>query len=78
MTDLQLPGGVKVSVPEGSFNYSLHQWLAGTTDTTVPKRFVFDNLNFETGIHKAHPGFRTDCQFARGDFESVSCGGSPP
>jgi OOP family OmpA-OmpF porin len=49
MTDLQLPGGVKVSVPEGSFNYSLHQWLAGTTDTTVPKRFVFDNLNFETG-----------------------------
>jgi OmpA-OmpF porin, OOP family len=49
MTDLELPGGVKVSVPEGSFNYSLHQWLAGTTDTTVPKRFVFDNLNFETG-----------------------------
>jgi OOP family OmpA-OmpF porin len=49
MTDLQLPGGAKVSVPEGSFHYSLHQWLAGTTDTTVPKRFVFDNLNFETG-----------------------------
>ncbi len=49
MTDLQLPGGMKISVPEGSFNYSLHQWLAGTSDTTVPKRFVFDNLNFETG-----------------------------
>jgi outer membrane protein OmpA-like peptidoglycan-associated protein len=49
MTDLQLPGGVKVSVPEGSFNYSLHQWLAGTTDIAVPKRFIFDNLNFETG-----------------------------
>jgi OmpA-OmpF porin, OOP family len=49
MTDLQLPGGMKISVPEGSFTYSLHQWLAGTTDTTVPKRFVFDNLNFETG-----------------------------
>src|SRR5262249_47331273 len=43
MTDLQLPGGMKVSVPEGSLNYSLNQWLAGTTDTTVPKRFVFDN-----------------------------------
>jgi OmpA-OmpF porin, OOP family len=55
MTDLQLPGGVKVSVPEGSFNYSLHQWLAGTTDTTVPKRFVFDNLNFETGTTKLTP-----------------------
>jgi OmpA-OmpF porin, OOP family len=55
MTDLQLPGGVKVSVPEGSFNYSLHQWLAGTTDTTVPKRFVFDNLNFETGSTQLTP-----------------------
>jgi OmpA-OmpF porin, OOP family len=55
MTDLQLPGGVKVSVPEGSFNYSLNQWLAGTSDTTVPKRFVFDNLNFETGSTKLTP-----------------------
>jgi OmpA-OmpF porin, OOP family len=55
MTDLPLPGGMKVSVPEGSFNYSLHQWLAGTTDTTVPKRFVFDNLNFETGSTKLTP-----------------------
>src|SRR5215475_5617928 len=49
MTDLALPGGVKISVPEGSFNYSLNQWLAGNSDTSVPKRFVFDNLNFETG-----------------------------
>jgi outer membrane protein OmpA-like peptidoglycan-associated protein len=55
MTDLQLPGGVKVSVPEGSLNYSLNQWLAGTTDTTVPKRFVFDNLNFETGSTQLTP-----------------------
>jgi OmpA-OmpF porin, OOP family len=55
MTDLQLPGGVKVSVPEGSFNYSLNQWLEGTSDTTVPKRFVFDNLNFETGSTKLTP-----------------------
>jgi len=49
MTDLALPGGMKISVPEGSFNYSLNQWLAGNSDTAVPKRFVFDNLNFETG-----------------------------
>ena len=55
MTDMSLPDGMKVSVPEGSFNYSLHQWLAGTTDTTVPKRFVFDNLNFETGSTKLTP-----------------------
>jgi OmpA-OmpF porin, OOP family len=55
MTDLQLPGGMKVSVPEGSFNYSLNQWLASTTATTVPKRFVFDNLNFETGSTQLTP-----------------------
>jgi len=55
MTDLQLPGGVKVSVPEGSLNYSLNQWLAGTSDTAVPKRFVFDNLNFQTGSTQLTP-----------------------
>ena len=55
MTDVALPGGVKISVPEGSFNYSLNQWLAGTTDTAVPKRFVFDNLNFETGSTQLTP-----------------------
>jgi OmpA-OmpF porin, OOP family len=55
MTDLSLPGGMKVSVPEGSLNYSLHQWLAGTSDTTVPKRFVFNYLNFETGSTKLTP-----------------------
>ena len=54
MADLQLPGGVKLSVPEGSFNYVLYQWLAGT-DTAVPKRFIFDNLNFETGSTQLTP-----------------------
>ena len=55
MTDLALPGGMKISVPEGSFNYSLNQWLAGNSDTAVPKRFVFDNLNFETGSTRLTP-----------------------
>jgi len=55
MTDVELPGGVKISLPEGSFNYSLNQWLAGTSDTAVPKRFVFDNLNFETGSTQLTP-----------------------
>ena len=55
MADVQLPGGVKISVPEGSFNYSLYQWLASTTDTAVPRRFVFDNLNFETGSTQLTP-----------------------
>ena len=55
MANLELPGGLKISVPEGSFNYSVYQWLASTADTTVPKRFVFDNLNFETGSTKLTP-----------------------
>ena len=46
-TELQLPGGVRLSVPEGSFNFSLAKWLASPTDTRVPKRFVFDDLRFE-------------------------------
>ena len=46
-SELQLPGGTRISVPEGSFNFSLAKWLASPTDTRVPKRFVFDDLRFE-------------------------------
>jgi outer membrane protein OmpA-like peptidoglycan-associated protein len=49
MTDMQLPCGAKISVPQGSFDMTLAQWLSNTSDTAVPKRFVFDHLNFETG-----------------------------
>jgi len=49
LSELQLPDGVKISVPEGSFNFSVANWLASTTDTSVPKRFLFEDLNFETG-----------------------------
>jgi K(+)-stimulated pyrophosphate-energized sodium pump len=55
MADLELPGGVNVSVPEGSLNYSLQQWLADTTDATVPKRFAFDDLDFEADSAKLTP-----------------------
>src|SRR5262245_43646092 len=55
MADLQLPGGAKISVPEGSFNFGLATWLASTSDIAVPKRFVFDNLNFETGTTTLTP-----------------------
>jgi OOP family OmpA-OmpF porin len=30
-------------------------WLAGATDTQVPKRFVFEDLNFETGSTRLTP-----------------------
>ena len=48
ISELQLPGGTRISVPEGSFNFILAKWLASSHDTDVPKRFVFDNLRFES------------------------------
>lgn len=48
VSEVQLPGGAKIAVPEGSFNFSLASWLASTSDTNVPKRFVFDDLKFES------------------------------
>ena len=42
-------------MPEGSFNFSVASWLASTTDTRVPKRFVFEDLNFETGSTRLTP-----------------------
>lgn len=50
-----LPGGINLSLADGSFNYRLAQYLADTADTTVPKTFVFDNLNFEFGTTKLTP-----------------------
>ncbi len=58
LAELQLPGGIRLSVPEGAFNFSVATWLASTSDTTVPKRFVFDNLNFETGSTQLTPESR--------------------
>ncbi len=49
ISQLQLPGGFRISVREGSFNFNLANWLASTNDTRVPRRFVFEDLNFETG-----------------------------
>ena len=58
LAELQLPGGFKISVPEGAFNFSLATWLANTSDTAVPRRFVFDNLNFESGSTALTPESR--------------------
>jgi outer membrane protein OmpA-like peptidoglycan-associated protein len=55
MADVELPGGINLTVPEGSLNYSLQQWLADTTDATVPKRFDFDDLDFEADSAKLTP-----------------------
>ena len=46
---VSLPGGVTLSVPSGSINYNLAAYLADNTATDVPRTFVFDHLNFESG-----------------------------
>ena len=55
MATVTLPGGVNLSLPQGSFDYNLAQYLASTTDTTVPRSFVFDHLNFVSGSTELTP-----------------------
>jgi OmpA-OmpF porin, OOP family len=49
LANITLPGGMTLSLPENSFNYNLARFLASATDTTVPRTFVFDRLNFDSG-----------------------------
>lgn len=54
LSSVTLPGGNSLSVPEGSINYNLAQYLAnGSQD--VPKTFVFDHLNFEPASTQLTP-----------------------
>ena len=48
LSSITLPGGLNISVPEGSINYNLARFLADGSQT-APKTFVFDHLNFQTG-----------------------------
>ena len=47
LSSITLPDGMKLMVIEGGFDYNLFRYLKNTADTTVPKTFVFDDLNFE-------------------------------
>ena len=49
LTSIALPGGTTLNLEETSLNYSLARYLANPSDTEVPKRFVFDRLNFDSG-----------------------------
>jgi outer membrane protein OmpA-like peptidoglycan-associated protein len=44
-----LPDGRKLSINRGGFLDQLNTFLGDTGGTAPPKRFVFDDLNFETG-----------------------------
>jgi OmpA-OmpF porin, OOP family len=55
MASLQLPSGQKLEVRDGSFLQKFNTFLADTSDTNLPKRFVFDDLTFETGTSALTP-----------------------
>jgi outer membrane protein OmpA-like peptidoglycan-associated protein len=46
---IALPGGGSLEVREGSFHDNLARFLGNTADTVVPRTFVFEDLNFQTG-----------------------------
>ncbi len=52
---ITLPGGASLSLEEGSLNYSLATYLASGSDSELPKRFVFDHLNFDTSSANITP-----------------------
>jgi len=52
---IPLPGGVNLSVPPGSINYQLANFLGDRSATDLPKTFVFDHLNFVTGSTQLTP-----------------------
>lgn len=55
LSRLSLPGGGALEVKEGSFNYNLARFLADTADSNLPRTFIFEDLNFETGSAALKP-----------------------
>lgn len=55
LTGIHLPNGVSLSVPQGSINYQLANFLGSTSATGLPRTFVFDNLNFVSGSTQLTP-----------------------
>ena len=47
LSSITLPGGVTLSVREGGFYFNLVNYLKNAADTTVPRTFVFEDLNFQ-------------------------------
>src|SRR5262249_34357157 len=46
---LTLPTGERLDVRVGSFLAKLHAYLTSTLDVSVPRRFLFDDVAFESG-----------------------------
>src|SRR5262245_5783156 len=60
LASITLPDGAKVSVGEGGAVHQLSAFLADPSAPDLPKRFVFDDLHFESGSARLTPeGQRT-------------------
>jgi len=55
MANITLPCGTVLSVEEGSFNYELANFMLKGSDSDLPKRIVFDNLNFDSATTRLTP-----------------------
>ena len=49
LSRITLPGGQTIELLQNSFNANLAKYLANPADMEVPKRLVFDNLNYDSG-----------------------------
>jgi hypothetical protein len=55
MASITLPCGTVLSLEEGTFNYNLANFMLKGSDSELPKRFVFDHLNFESSTTQLTP-----------------------
>lgn len=55
MASVALPCGAVLSVQEGMFTYNLANYLVKGSEDELPKRFVFDHLNFDSATTNLTP-----------------------
>jgi OmpA-OmpF porin, OOP family len=55
LASIHLPCGTTLAVEQGSFTYNLASFLLNGSASDVPKRFVFDHLNFESSTTQLTP-----------------------
>jgi OmpA-OmpF porin, OOP family len=59
MASITLPCGTILSLEEGSFNFTLANFMLKGSDSEVPKRIVFDHLNFDSATTQLTPESNT-------------------
>ena len=58
MASIALPCGTVVNAQEGMFTYNLANFMMKGSESELPKRFVFDNLNFDSSTTNLTPDSR--------------------